>query len=54
MFWLTASPRPCPSGLVVKKGLNSSRQLRVRDPGPVVGDADRDLVAAEQVGRGAP
>ena len=40
MFWLTASPRPWPSGLVVKKGLNSSRELPGRDAGPAIGDPD--------------
>ena len=34
MFWLTARPRPCPSGLVVKNGLNSSRSWTGVNPAP--------------------
>ena len=34
MFWLTASPRPWPPGLVVKNGLNSRGGAPPESPGP--------------------
>ena len=52
MFWLTASPRPCPSGFVVKNGLKSSRHVLVGMPGPWSATRMTQLLAAE-AGRAA-
>ena len=51
MFWLTANPRPCPLGLVVKNGLKIRRGLRRGRPALILDDSSCVLATAALPGR---